>query len=86
MENTEKKDNTTQAIVALLLTIFLGFIGTAITRYAIMDSSKEEEYGKLIPTLIHFITAILFIVPVVGWIIALIANIYYAIQNYKACK
>jgi len=82
----EKKDNSAKAIVAVLLTLFFGFIGTAITRFAIMEDEKEEEFGKLVPTLIHLVTAILFIIPVVGWIIALVANIYYAIQNYKACK
>ncbi|RXK14596.1 hypothetical protein CP965_03885 [Halarcobacter mediterraneus] len=84
IEKTE--DTTSKAIIALLITLFFGFIGTAVTRFAIMEDEREEEFGKLAPTIIHFITAILIIIPIVGWIIAIIANIYYAIQNYKACK
>ncbi|RXJ90700.1 hypothetical protein CRV01_05995 [Arcobacter sp. CECT 8983] len=80
------QDNTFKAIIALLLTLFFSFIGTAITRFALMDEKREEEYGKSTPTLIHFVCSILFFIPIIGWIITLIANIYYAIQNYKACK
>ncbi|NVJ54111.1 MAG: hypothetical protein HWD90_10465 [Campylobacteraceae bacterium] len=82
----QKQDNVSRAIIALLITLFFGFIGTAVTRFAIMDEKKEEEYGKLTPTLIHFVCGLLFFIPIIGWIITLIANIYYSIQNYKACK
>lgn len=51
-----------------------------------MEEDKEKEYGKLTPTLVHLVCDILFFIPVIGWIIAIIANIYFAIQNYKACK
>lgn len=82
----QTQDNTPKAIIALLITLFFGFIGTAVTRFALMEEEKEEEFGKLTPTLIHFVCSVLFFIPVVGWIITLIANIYYAIQNYKATK
>ncbi|RXK07285.1 hypothetical protein [Halarcobacter bivalviorum] len=82
----EKKDNTPRAIIALLLTLFFGFIGTAVTRFAIMEEDKEKEYGKLTPTLVHLVCDVLFFIPVIGWIIAIVANIYFAIQNYKASK
>ena len=78
--------SSTRAIVALILTIFLGFIGTAITRFGIMNDSREEEYGKLTPTLIHLVADFMIVIPFLGWFVAIIANIYFAIQNYKACK
>ena len=86
VEEEISKDGSGKAIVALLITIFLGFIGTAITRFGIMEEKKKDEFGTVIPTLVHFICDILIIIPVIGWIIALCANIYFAIQNYKATK
>lgn len=81
-----EKDNTAKAIVALLLTIFLGFIGTAIVRFGLLDEKKKEEYGTVVPTSIHLVCDLLIIIPIIGWIVALGANIYFAIQNYKACQ
>ena len=69
-------------IVALILTFFLGFIGTAITRFAI---ARQDNGEAVKATLIHLALDLLFIIPILGWAIALVANIYFMIANYKLC-
>jgi hypothetical protein len=67
-------------IVSLLLTFFLGFIGTLISRLAI---SKIPFSKTVVPTLIHFTITLIAFIPVVGWGLYLIGNIYFMWKNYK---
>ena len=63
-------------IVSGLLTFFLGFIGT----FAIVKQPFEKTIA---PSLIHFILNAMVIIPVLGVVIALIANIYFVWVNFK---
>jgi len=66
-------------IVAGLLTFFFGFIGTFIVRLAIV----KQPFGKIwLPTLIHFLLNALIIIPVIGVVIVLLANIYFVWVNF----
>ena len=67
-------------IVSGLLTFFLGFIGTFIVRFAIVKQPFEKT---ILPTLIHFILNAMVVIPVIGVVIALIANIYFVWVNFK---
>ena len=67
-------------IVSGLLTLFLGFIGTFIVRFAILKQPFEKT---ILPTLIHFVLNAMAVIPVIGLVIALIANIYFVWVNFK---
>ncbi len=70
-------------IIAVFLTILLGFIGTFIVRFAIV----KHDLGKAaVPTLIHFLLNAAIIIPIIGSIIALIGTIYFAWTNFKLAK
>ena len=67
-------------LLAVGITFFFGFIGTFVTRLVL----AKQPLGKTImPTLIHFIITVLFLIPLLGWIVYLIGTIYYMIKNYK---
>lgn len=80
LRNMQAENNTLFGLLAVGLTLFFLFIGTFISRLFI---AKEPVSKAIIPTSIHFIATILMIIPVVGWIIALVANLYYMYKNYK---
>ena len=67
-------------IVSLLLTFFLGFIGTLISRLAI---SKHSFTKSALPIFIHFIITLLALIPVAGWIFYIIGTIYFMARNYQ---
>jgi len=67
-------------IIAGLLTFFLGFIGTFIVRLAIV---RDPFTRTILPTFIHFLLNAAVIIPVIGIIIAVIANIYFVWVNFK---
>ena len=67
-------------IVSGLLTLFLGFIGTFIVRFAILKQPFEKT---ILPTLIHFVLNAMAVIPVIGLVTALIANIYFVWVNFK---
>jgi len=70
-------------IIAGILTFFLGFIGTFIVRLAI----AKQSLGKvLLPTFIHFLLNAAVVIPVLGVVIALLANIYYVWANFIIAK
>lgn len=67
-------------IVSALLTLFLGFIGTFVVRIAIV---KHPFTLTVSPTLIHFLLNVAVVIPVVGVVIAIVGNIYFAWVNFK---
>ena len=67
-------------IIAGLVTFFLGFIGTFIVRLAIV---RDPFVKTLLPTFIHFLLNAAVIIPVIGVVIAVIANIYFVWVNFK---
>ncbi|MDX9744549.1 MAG: hypothetical protein RBT59_12070 [Arcobacteraceae bacterium] len=79
MENQTNQTNY-NGIIAALLTIFLGFLGTLLSRLVI---SKEPSGNVAIHTILHFVATLLIMVPIVGILIWLGVTIYYTIQNYK---
>jgi len=67
-------------IVSLIITFFLGFIGTLISRMAI---SKQPFSQVIVPTLIHFVLLSLGFIPVIGWFIYVACTIYFMVKNYQ---
>ncbi len=67
-------------IVSLLITFFLGFIGTLISRMAI---SKIPFSKTLVPVLVHLVITLLALIPVVGWVLYVIGTIYFMVKNYQ---
>lgn len=66
-------------IIAGLLTFFFGFIGTFIVRVAIV----KHPFSKVVmPTLIHFLLNAAVVIPVIGIVIAVLANIYFVWVNF----
>lgn len=80
LKDTQSESNTLFGLLSVGLTFFFLFIGTFVSRLFI----AKEPIGKVIlPTLIHFITTVLIIIPFFGWMITLIATLYYMYKNYK---
>ncbi len=67
-------------IVSLLLTFFLGFIGTLISRLAI---SKHSFLKSVPPIFLHFIITLLALIPVAGWLFYIFGTIYFMVKNYQ---
>lgn len=66
-------------IIAGLLTFFLGFIGTFIVRISII----RQPFSKAImPTFIHFLLNAAVVIPVIGIVIAVLANLYFVWVNF----
>ncbi len=68
------------SIVSLLLTFFLGFIGTLISRLAL---AKQPFSKVLVPVCIHAVITVFFFIPVVGWGFYFICTIYFMVKNYQ---
>lgn len=67
-------------ILVLLITFFLGFIGTLISRLVFANLSASKI---IFPTLIHAILTACFFIPVIGWVFYVICTIYFMYKNYK---
>jgi len=87
LENTNQTDvNQTKnndmliGLLAVVITFFLGFIGTFISRLVL---AKQPVGKTIVPTLIHFILTIIVIVPILGWIIYMAGTLFYMYKNYK---
>ena len=79
-KNITEENNTMIGLVAVGLTFFFGFIGTFVSRLFLAKRSVGET---LLPTGIHFVLTLLFLIPVLGWIIYLAGTGYYMYKNYK---
>lgn len=66
-------------IIAGLLTFFLGFIGTFVVRIGIVKQPFSKAIG---PSFIHFLLNAAVVIPVVGIVIAVLANIYFVWVNF----
>jgi hypothetical protein len=67
-------------IVSLVLTFFLGFIGTLISRLAI---SKHSFSKSALSIFIHFIITLIALIPVIGWVFYAIGTIFFMAKNYQ---
>lgn len=67
-------------IISLVVTFFLGFIGTLISRLAL---SRQPFSSVVVPVLIHAIITAFFFVPFVGWIVYLVCTVYFMVKNYQ---
>jgi hypothetical protein len=67
-------------IISLLITLFLGFIGTLISRLGI---SKIPFPEIIVPVLIHLVITLLVFVPLIGWVLYAIGTIYFMVKNYQ---
>jgi hypothetical protein len=67
-------------IISLLITFFLGFIGTLISRLAL----ARQAFSKvIIPVLIHAVMTLFFFIPVIGWGVYFVCTIYFMVKNYQ---
>lgn len=67
-------------IVSLLITFFLGFIGTLISRLAISRIPFPEI---IVPVLIHLVVTLFLFIPLVGWVLYAIGTVYFMVKNYQ---
>jgi len=75
-----ERNKTILGIVSLLLTFFLGVIGTIISRLAI---SKHSFSKSALAISIHFIITLLALIPIIGWVFYVIGTICFMIKNYQ---
>jgi hypothetical protein len=66
-------------LVAIVLTLFLGFIGTFISRVAL---AKQPAEVVIVPTLLHLVLLFVLIIPFIGWLIYVGGTLYYMYKNY----
>ncbi|MCF8088846.1 MAG: hypothetical protein K9K63_07345 [Desulfotignum sp.] len=67
-------------IISLLITFFLGFVGTLISRLAL----ARQPFSKVIvPVLIHAVITLFFFIPVIGWGFYFVCTIYFMVKNYQ---
>jgi len=78
--NMTKDNDMLIGLLAVVLTFFLGFIGTFISRLVL---AKQPVGKTIVPTLIHFIFNITIIVPILGWILYFASTLFYMYKNYK---
>lgn len=76
-ENNKKK---ILGILSLLLTFFLGFIGTLISR---IGFSGHDLSRSTWPIFAHLIITLIAFLPIVGWIIYLLGTMYFMVKNYQ---
>jgi len=80
IKNQNQDNNTMIGLVAVGLTFFFGFIGTFVSRLFL---AKQSVGASIIPTVIHFVLSITFLIPLVGWLLYLIGTFYFMYKNYK---
>ena len=68
------------SIISLLITFFLGFIGTLVSRLAM---AKQPLSKVILPVAIHAIITLFFFIPVIGWVIYVVGTIYFMVKNYQ---
>ncbi|MGM0622990.1 MAG: hypothetical protein ACQESH_03115 [Campylobacterota bacterium] len=80
LEKNSDSSLTLLAILSLLMTLFLGFIGTAISRVAI---SNHTFHQAIIPIAVHAVITLCLAIPLLGTFIYLVGTIYFMVTNYK---
>jgi len=68
------------SIISLLITFFLGFIGTLVSRLAM---AKQPLSRMILPVAIHAVITLFFFLPVFGWVIYVVGTIYFMVKNYQ---
>ncbi len=68
------------SIISLLITFFLGFIGTLISRLAI---AKQAFSKVIIPVIIHAVITLFFFIPGIGWVFYVAGTVYFMVRNYQ---
>jgi ABC-type molybdate transport system permease subunit len=72
------KNPKTKGLIAIFATLFLNFIGTFIARKVLADDEKAVKH-----TILHLLSMLLVIIPIIGFIAYLAINVYYIISNYN---
>ena len=68
------------SIISLLITFFLGFIGTLVSRLAM---ARQPLSRVILPVAIHAVIALFLFFPVFGWVIYVAGTIYFMVKNYQ---
>ena len=75
-----EQNDTLMGLLAVGITFFFGFIGTFISRLVL---AKQPVGKTVVPTLIHFVITLFWLIPLVGWIVYFIGSGYFMYKNYK---
>jgi len=78
-DRQEENNRTWLGLVSVLLTFFLGFIGTFISRLFL---AKTTMGSALIASLIHLVITLSLIIPAFGLVIYGIGTVFYMYKNY----
>ncbi len=68
------------SIISLLITFFLGFIGTLVSRLAM---AKQPLSKVILPVAIHAVITLFFFLPVFGWVFYVAGTVYFMVKNYQ---
>ena len=80
------KNNQSHLIISILasiLTFFLGFIGTFISRLIL---AKQPLSKSILPTCIHLSISIILIILIFGYITYILGSIYFIYINFIIVK
>jgi hypothetical protein len=80
VSNESDNSKTILGLIALLITFFLGFIGTLIARLAL---AKQPFSEVIVPVAIHAGITLCLFIPFIGWFIYILTNIYFMVRNYQ---
>ncbi len=81
IKDTEAAENKLViGIIVLLITFFLGCIGTLVSRLAF---AKLPFSKVVVPVAVHFVITLMVFIPFIGWIIYVIGTIYFMVKNYQ---
>ncbi len=67
-------------IISLLITFFLGFIGTLVSRLAM---ARQPLSKVILPVAVHAIITLFFFMPAFGWVIYVVGTVYFMVKNYQ---
>jgi hypothetical protein len=75
-----ESSDTVFGLIAVVITLILGFIGTFISRVVL---SQQDIEDAIMPTLLHMLALILLIIPFIGKMLYLGVTLYYMYKNYQ---
>lgn len=79
-DRESKNNRQVWGVVSLLLTFFLGFIGTLISRLGIAELPARKV---LAPVFAHLGITLLLFIPVLGWVIYIAGTLVFMTRNYQ---
>jgi hypothetical protein len=70
-------------VLSLVITLFLAFFGTMISRLAI----SKQPASKAFPAIaMHFVVTLVGLIPAIGWILYFAGTAFFMIRNFQLVK